>query len=128
MDATGIQENALSTTTLPTFHQFVSLAVAKAEKDLECICRVRTSDQDWSDGDDDVDWAVELALDQVRRIKGVQFASYSAFAREWCKVRAVLYLGTKAHSRTDSAYVRFLNGACGMFEHAADMAFFLQPE
>lgn len=119
---------AASMAGLPSFHQFVSLAIAKAERDLECICRIRSSDEHWSEDDSDVDNAVDFALDQIRRMKSMQFADCDAFTGEWFKVAAVLNLGVKSFSRKDCAYMRFLDGSCHMFSQAAEMVEFILPE
>ncbi|GAB2531195.1 hypothetical protein [Simplicispira piscis] len=116
---------AASMAGLPSFHQFVTLAIAKAEFDLEHICRIRCTDEHWSDEDNEVDNAVDLALDQVRRMKCLQFEQFDQFIGEWFKVSAVLHLGVKSFSRKDCAYMRFLDGSCHMFSHAAEMAEFI---
>lgn len=113
---------------LPSFQQFVTLALEKAESDLECICRIRCADEHWEDEDADVDNAVDLALDQVRRMKAIEFADHLSFSSEWYKVAAALNLGAKAFSRKDCAYMRCLDSACHMFSQAADMAEFIAPE
>lgn len=113
---------------LPSFQQFVALAIAKAESDLEFVCRIRCSDKDWTEEDVDVDTAVDLALDQIRRMKTVQFADCDAFTAEWIKVASVLNLGARSFSRKDCSYMRFLDGACHMFAHAAEMAEFIRPD
>lgn len=112
-------------TALPSFQQLVALAIAKAEFDLEHICRIRCTDEHWSDEDNEVDNAVDLALDQVRRMKCLQFEQFDQFIGEWFKVSAVLNLGAKSFSRKDCAYMRFLDGSCHMFSHAAEMAEFI---
>ncbi len=112
---------------LPSFHQFVTLVIAKAERDLECICRIRSADEHWSEDDSDVDNAVDFALDQIRRMKSMQFVDCEAFIGEWFKVAAVLNLGVKSFSRKDCAYMRFLDGSCHMFSQAAEMAEFILP-
>lgn len=113
---------------LPSFQQFVTLAIAKAERDLECICRIRCSDEYWREEDVDVDTAVDLALDQIRRMKAMQMADCDAFTREWFKVAAVLNLGAKSFSRKDCTYMRFLDGSCHMFTQAAELAEFILPD
>lgn len=110
---------------LPSFQQFVHLAIAKAESDLEGICRIRFTDEHWSDDDFDVGTAVDCALDQVRRMKGMQFAELDAFEQEWFKVAAVLNLGSKSFSRSDCSYSRRLESACHMFSQTAEMADFI---
>lgn len=112
---------------LPSFQQFVALALEKAESDLECICRIRCADEHWEDKDVDVDNAVDLALDQVRRMKSITF-NHLSFDGEWYKVAAVLNLGAKAFSRKDCAYMRCLDSACHMFSQAGEMAEFVAPD
>lgn len=128
MNRTSLKPQKASDPALPSFQQFVTLAIAKAERDLECICRIRCSDEHWCDDDVDVDTAVDLALDQIRRMKVMQFADCDAFTGEWFKVAAVLNLGVKSFSRKDCSYMRFLDGSCDMFSQAAEMAEFILPD
>ena len=113
---------------LPTFQQMVALAITKAEMDLKCLINIRCTDDRWSDDDNDTDFAVELAASHVEQMKGMKFETGVEFDLEWYKAAGALNLASKAFSREDCVYARFLSSTCKMFEHMATLVEFAQPQ
>lgn len=113
---------------LPTFQQMVALAITKAEMDLKCLINIRCTDDRWSDDDNDTDFAVELAASHVEQMKGMKFETSVEFDLEWYKAAGALNLASKAFSREDCVYARFLSSTCKMFEHMAILVEFAQPQ
>lgn len=112
---------------LPTFQQVIALALAKAEQNLRRLIEIRCNDERWADADVDVDFAVELALTHLERMKAMSFENYNGLDYEWFKVAAALKLGKKQFSRPDCNYSRTLESTCNMFDQMAELFEFVEP-
>lgn len=111
---------------LPSLKQVIALSITKATSDLQRIVEMRSTDEHWDDDDVHVDFAVELALTHIERMKTMAFEGEGDFSYEWFKVAGALNLGLQTFSRKDCAYFRMLKGACGMFNHLAGLVEFTE--
>lgn len=113
---------------LPTFQQVVALALGKAESNLRQLIEVRCNDEHWAEADTDVDFAVELALTHLERMKGMSFEGYTGFDYEWFKVASALNMSQRLFSRQDCWYRRHLVSTCEMFNQMAELIEFVTPD
>ena len=119
---------ATATAALPTFQQVVALALGKAVSDLRRLIEIRCSDEQWDDADVDVDFAVELALTHIERMKELRFDAYDDFNHQWFKAAAAVNMGKKLFSRQDCWYSQSLAGTCSMFDQMAGLIEFVNPD
>ena len=101
---------------LPSWQQTMATALAFVQYSLEHLVRVRCKDDDWRDGDSDVDFAVDLALSNVQRLRASLPETRDEFDREWFMVAAAINLSVRAFSRPDCAYFRWLEAIQKQFE------------
>lgn len=122
---TTAKPNAAAST-LPSFRQFITLALAKAEHELKVLIDIRCRDDDWSDDDVSVDNVTELALSQIQAMKGMDFNGSDDFYQHWFRVGAAMELAQKAFSRQGCVYANLLRSICSMFEQAFAFAEFVE--
>ncbi len=119
---------ATSSVALPTLKQAMLLAVAYAQHSLEHLVRVRLEDEDWDDDDADVDYAVELALDCIKRLREALPEDKSVFDRQWYQAAAAINLCARTFSRTDCYYSRSLAGVKQQFDVLVSAVEFVELE
>lgn len=108
--------------------QLIALLLEKAEHDLRGIIRTRCEDDDWDEGDIDVDNATELALAQILRMRASPPLNRDAFLEDWYLIGSTINLAAKAFSRTDCLYQRHLDDARKFFELMPEVVEFAEPE
>lgn len=109
----------------PTFEQMTALALDRAEERLTWLISIRCEDEAWNDDDVNVDFAVELALMQIRRMKTEVVSDSSGFLTQWFRAGAAIELGCKAFSRDACHYRWSLESTCAMFTQVAGLVEFL---
>lgn len=110
---------------LPTWQQVAHASLGLVHHTLGQLTQLCAEDPDWDDGEVDVDSAVELALDQVRRMKLQQPADRLAFELEWLKAAAALRLAQGAFGRPDSRFGLRLRDAVRQLEMLPELIEFV---
>ncbi|MBJ2140370.1 hypothetical protein JC796_06495 [Delftia acidovorans] len=104
-------------------------ALAFMQRSLEFLVRVAGEHDNTNYDDDgtdaDVELAVELALEHIRRLRAAGPMEREAFAQHWNMAAAAIRLGTLAYGRTDSTYYRMLSFVQQQFEVSAAMVEFV---
>ncbi|OWG19331.1 hypothetical protein KDK82_2816 [Delftia sp. K82] len=103
-------------------------ALAFMQRSLEFLVRVagEHDNTNYDDGTDaDVELAVELALEHIRRLRAAGPMEREAFAQHWNMAAAAIRLGTLAYGRTDSTYYRMLGFVQQQFEVSVAMVEFV---
>lgn len=90
--------------------------------------QIRCEDEQWSDDDVHVDFAVELALMHIRRLKTEAISDSSRFLSEWFRAGAAIELGREVFSRDACHYRWSLETTCAMFTQVADLIEFVGRE
>lgn len=122
MKANTQPKAAATPAALPSFQQMMALALEKTESDLRGLIRIRCNDEHWDeDADVHVDFAVELALSHVERMKTMGFEESLGFCAEWFKVVGAVNLAHKSFSRNDCLYSRSLKSACCMLDQVMEL-------
>lgn len=106
----------LAPVAMPTAQQTMLAALAYVQNSLEHLARVRCEDEDWDDDDVDVDYAVDLALEHIKRLRASLPHDRDEFDRHWFMAAASINLSVRAFSRTDCYYYRSLKGLQKKFE------------
>lgn len=100
-------------------------ALAFMQRSLEYLVRVAGEDENDDSTDTDVELAVELALEHIRRLRAAFPMEREAFAHHWHMAAATIRLGALAYGRTDSTYYRMLSFVQQQFEVSAAMVEFV---
>lgn len=113
---------------LPSADQAMLTAIAHVQHSLEHLVRVRCDDKEWDDKDVDVDFAVDLALTHIRRMREELPLDRSTFENRWHMAGAAINLGARSFSRPDSMYCHWLRSAQRQFEVLVEMVEFVDEE
>ena len=100
-------------------------ALAFMQHSLELLMRAASEDPNRDGTDTDVELAVELSLEQIKRLRAVGPLQREAFDHGWHVAASAIRLGTLAYSRTDCPYYRTLNFVQQQFEVSAAMVGFV---
>lgn len=101
---------------LPTWRQVMHASRGLLQNTLEQLVELSNNDTEWQVCDSDVDNAVELALDHVRRMSTHQPEDRFDFELEWLKAAATLRLAHAAFGRPDSLFGMRLTAAIHQME------------
>lgn len=113
---------------LPTWQQTMATALAFVQNSMEQLALIRCDDQNWDEVDVDVDFAVELALGHIKRMRADPPTVRSRFDDEWFKAAAAINLSVGAFSRQDSFYFRRLASVKKQFDVLVEAVEFAQEE
>ena len=120
--------NLATATALPSVKQTMLMALAFVQHSLEHLVRERCADKHWDDKDVDVDMAVDLALEQIKRLREELPDDRDIFERKWYTAAAAINLGVRVFSRPDSAYFRWLDAVKQQFEVLVSAVEFVHEE
>lgn len=109
----------------PSFEQMLALVLDKAEDRLQRIIEIPREDQEWSDEDEDIDFAMSLALEQILQMKEHPPCDLGDFCTRWSRAAAVVNLGCKTFSRQRCHYRWCLEDSRAMFDQLADLVEFV---
>lgn len=113
---------------LPTWQQTMELALASAQLSMEELVRIRVGDEDWIEDDVDVDFAVNLALGHIKRLRADPPTGPGRFDREWFQAAAVINLSVATFSRQNCCFFRHLEYVKKQFEVLAEAVDFVARE
>lgn len=113
---------------LPTWQQTMELALASVQRSMEQLVRMRLDDEDWSDDDVDVDFAVNMALSHIKRLRADPPTVPGSFDREWFQAAAVINLSVATFSRQDCSFANCLGYVKKQFEVLAEAVDFVVRE
>ena len=125
MDATPTRAAHKAAVARPTFEQMTALALDKAQDRLKRLIEIRLEDKQWSDDDEDVDFAVSLALEHLVRMKESPPRDLGDFCTRWSRAAAIVNLGCKTFSRQKCHYQWCLEDSRAMFDQLADLVEFV---
>lgn len=111
---------------MPTLQQAMVAALGHVQATLERLMRACHEDDEWDDKDDNVDFAMELALAHIRRMRAELPLDRSTFESSWRMAGAVISLGVRSFSRPDSMYCHWLRSAYRQFEVLVEMVEFVE--
>lgn len=123
--ALGLPLSAI-TQAMPTLQQTMLTALAFVQCTLEhLVCLYRDARRDGGDMEVDVNGAVELALEHVKRLRHAIPAQRPEFDREWLRAAAAINLAARSYAQTQTAYYRWLTAAQRQFEVLVEMVEFV---
>jgi hypothetical protein len=92
---------------------------------LQQLIDLIADDPDWDDSEVDVDCAVEVALEHVKRMGAQRHMDRYAFEVEWIKAAAVLRLAHSAFGRPQSRFGLRLKDAIQQLEMLPELVEFV---
>ena len=110
---------------LPTWRQAMHASLGLVQNTLQQLIELMVDDPDRDDSEVDVDCAVELALEHIKRMSVQQHADRYAFEVEWIKATAALRLAQGAFGRPESRFGLRLKDAIQQLEMLPELVEFV---
>lgn len=110
---------------MPTLQQIMGAALAQVESSLEHLMRAGADDEGWDDKDVNVDFAVDLALANVRLLRAELPMDRGSFQKKWFMAGAAVNLSAQTFSRPGARYYRWLTATQRQFEVLAELVEFV---
>lgn len=117
-----------STVTLPSMKQTMLTAVALVQQSLNGLARARIHDEEWSENDVDVDYAVRSIHECLDKLRDGLPDDRSIFDDQWFTAAAIINLCVSAFSRTDCLYYRLLTRVQKQFDVLVSVVEFVDEE
>ncbi|EPD34926.1 hypothetical protein I6G96_14145 [Delftia acidovorans] len=113
---------------LPTWRQAMHASLGLVQSTLQQLIELMVDDPDRDDSEVDVDCAVELALEHIKRMSVQQHADRYAFEVEWIKATAALRLAQGAFGRPESRFGLRLKDAIQQLEMLPELVEFVDQD
>ncbi len=117
-----------SMVTLPSMKQTMLTAVALVQQSLNGLERARIHDEEWSENDVDVDYAVRSIHECLDKLRDELPEHRDIFDQQWFTAASIINLCARTFSRTDCLYYRLLTRLQKQFAVLVSVVEFVDEE
>ncbi|MBB6579585.1 hypothetical protein HNP33_003699 [Comamonas odontotermitis] len=106
---------------MPKSGQLAEMFLTIAADKLKSLQSIRENDEQWTEADVNVDFAIDLAVDHIRAMTSRGFNDSGVFVVDWYKAAAAVELSLSAFSRPSCWYGRSLKVTAEFFRQAPEL-------